>query len=144
MLLLVVGSGIFVWSGILMLPEHPFMGWVGIIFFGLCGLVGLVSLLPNSSYLTLTERGFEFASLYRKTFVHWADVDSFRMYNVQVRKMVGWNYSPGYSRAKRLRRVNTSIAGVEAGLPDTYGMSAQDLADLMNQLKDTDATTKHP
>src|SRR5438067_943194 len=83
MILIVVGSGIFVWSGFWLRTEQPFVAYAGIIFFGLCGLVGLVGLLPNSSYLTLTDRGFEFASLYRKHFVSWSDVDSFIATKIQ-------------------------------------------------------------
>jgi len=134
MILLVVGSGIFVWVGIWLRAHQPFVAYPSIIFFGLCGLVGLVGLLPNSSYLTLTDRGFEFASLYRKHFVSWSDVDSFIPIKIQHNRMVGWNYSPGFSKSQRLRRVNTALAGTEAALPDTYGMSAEELADLMNRL----------
>ena len=48
--------------------------------------------------------------------------------------MVGWNYSPEFSKSQRLRRVNTALAGTEAALPDTHGMSAEELAFLMNRL----------
>ena len=137
--LLLVGSGIFVWGGLWLRPEQPFLAYACIIFFGLCGLVALVGLFPNSSYLTLTERGFEFASLYRKHFVSWSDVESFLPIKIQSRRMVGWNYSPGFSKSQRIRRVNTARAGAEAALPDTYGMSAEQLADLMNQLRNRQA-----
>jgi len=132
--LLVVGSGIFVWGGFWLRTQQPLVAYASIIFFGLCGLVGLVGLLPNSSYLTLTDRGFEFSSLYRKHFVSWSGVDSFMPIKIQHRRMVGWNYSPEFSKSQRLRRVNTALAGAEAALPDTYGMSAVELADLMNRL----------
>jgi len=134
MILLVVGSGIFVWVGIWLRAHQPFVAYPSIIFFGLCGLVGLVGLLPNSSYLTLTDRGFEFASLYRKHFVSWSDVDSFIPIKIQHNRMVGWNYSPEFSKSQRLRSVNTVLAGTEAALPDTYGMFADELAVLMNRL----------
>jgi hypothetical protein len=58
------------------------------------------------------------------------------------REPVGWTYSPGSEKSKRLRRVNTAIAGVEAALPDTYGMSVEQLAGLMNQLRDRHAAVK--
>jgi hypothetical protein len=146
MVLLLVGSGIFVGSGFWLLPQEPFVAYGRIIFFGLGVLVGLVGLLPNSSYLTLTDRGFEFASLYRKHFVLWSDVESFLPVKIQSKGMVGWNYSPGFSRARRFRSFNRTIAGAEAALPDTYGMSVKELTDLMNQLRDihANAATRGP
>jgi hypothetical protein len=136
MAFLAFGSGIFVAIGVWLLPQEPFLARACIIFFGLCALVGLVSLLPNSSYLTLTERGFLFASLFRKHFVAWSNVQSFVPVKIQFKSMVGWNYSSEFRESKRIRGVNAAVAGVEAALPDTYGMPAGQLADLMNQLRD--------
>jgi hypothetical protein len=137
MLLLTVGSGIFVASGMWLLPQQPYIALATIIFFGLCGLVGVVGLLPNSSYLTLTEEGFAFASLFRKHFVSWSSVQSFVPMRIQFNHMVGWTYAPEFSASRRLRGINTAIAGVEAALPDTYGLPAEQLANLMNQLRDS-------
>ncbi len=137
--LLALGAAVFVLLGVWLLPREPRVALAGIIFFGLCALVGLVNLLPNSSYLTLTEKGFLFVSLFRKHFVEWSDVQSFVPVRIQRRSMVGWNYSPEFRGSKRLRSVNSAIAGVEAALPDTYGMPAEQLADLMNQLRDIHA-----
>jgi hypothetical protein len=97
MVLLVVGSGVFVWCGFWLRAQQPFVAYASIIFFGLCALIGLVGLLPNSSYLTLTDRGFEFASRYRKHFVSWSDVASFIPIKIQHKRMVGWNSSPEFS-----------------------------------------------
>jgi hypothetical protein len=137
MAFLVLGSLVFVSLGLWLLPREPNIARACIIFFGLCALVGLVNLLPNSSYLTLTEKGFLLVSLFRKHFVEWSNVQSFVPVRIQRRSMVGWNYSSEYRGSKRLRSVNSALAGVEAALPDTYGMPAEQLADLMNQLRDT-------
>jgi hypothetical protein len=96
----------------------------------------LIALLPNSSFLTLTEDGFLFSSLFRKHFVAWSDVQAFVPVKIQLNNMVGWNYAPAFSQSQRLRTINTAVAGVEAALPDTYGMPAAELADLMNQMRD--------
>jgi hypothetical protein len=141
MAFLALGSGIFVAIGLWLLPRQPFIFLPCIFFFGLCALVGLVSLLPNSSYLTLTEQGFLFASLFRKHFVAWSSVQSFVPVKIRFNSMVGWNYSSEFQESRRLRKVNTAIAGAEAALPDTYGMSVEKLADLMNQLRDIHART---
>jgi hypothetical protein len=91
MAVLVLGSLVFVAIGLWLLPRDPLLALVCIIFFGLCALVGLVNILPNSSYLTLTEQGFLYASLFRKHFVEWSNVQSFVPVRIQRRNMVGWN-----------------------------------------------------
>jgi hypothetical protein len=136
MVLLALGSGLFVALGVWLLRREPAIALSCIVFFGLCAAVALVSLLPNSSYLTLTEQGFLFCSLFRKHFVAWPSVQSFLAVKIRSNNMVGWVYAPEFREATRLRRVNTVIAGVEAALPDTYGMPAQQLADLMNQTRE--------
>jgi hypothetical protein len=135
MALLALGSGVFVSIGLWLSPREPFLALACIIFFGLCGAVGVVGLLPNSSYLTLTEQGFLFVSLFRKRFVAWSNVESFVPVRIQRKKMVGWNYSSDYQASARLRRVSFAMTGVEAALPDTYGISAEQLAELMNELR---------
>ncbi len=139
MVLLTFGCGIFILSGIWLLPQQPYLALADIVFFGFGALVGLVGLLPGSSYLTLTEEGFLFASLFRRHFVSWSNVQSFVPVKIRFNPMVGWSYSPTFSESQRLRGINSAIVGVEAALPDTYGMSAAQLANLMNQLRDIHA-----
>jgi hypothetical protein len=135
---LVLISGVFVAMGIWLLPRAHLVALSCIIFFGLCAVVGLVNLHPKASYLTLTDQGFLFVSLFRKHFVSWSSIQSFVPVPVavQVQQMVGWNYSPGFQKSQRVRRFSTAMTGVEAGLPDTYGMGASELADLMNQCRE--------
>jgi hypothetical protein len=116
MAFLVLGSLVFVSLGLWLLPREPNIARACIIFFGLCALVGLVNLLPNSSYLTLTEKGFLLVSLFRKHFVEWSNVQSFVPVRIQRRSMVGWNYSSEYRGSKRLRSVNSALAGGGSGL----------------------------
>jgi hypothetical protein len=141
MTLLALGSGVFVAIGLWIIEREPVIALGCIIFFGLYAGVGLVGLLPNSSYLTLTEQGFLFSSLFRKHFVTWSDVQSFVPVKIQFNRLVGWNYSSEYLKSRRLRSVNSAIAGVEATLPDTYGLPAEELAELMNQLRKKHAKT---
>src|SRR5688572_24515151 len=103
----------FVAGGIWMDPDEPWVGGSTAVFFGLCGLVGLVTLLPGSSYLTLTTQGFWFAGLFRKHFVAWKDVVSFSVAQIQTHKMVGWNYTSAFKEQVVLRRVSSMVAGIE-------------------------------
>jgi hypothetical protein len=47
-------------------------------------------------------------------------------------KMVGFNYVATYGRSHLGRRISRVIGGCEGGLPDTYGMTAAELATILN------------
>lgn len=135
MALLLLGSSIFVIGGVWLLPREPVTGMACIVFFGLGVAVAAVGFHPKSSYLTLTEQGLLFANLFRKHFVAWSSVEAFEPVTIHLNKMVGWNYTAEFRDSARLRRANSALAGVEAGLPDTYGMSAEQLASILNELR---------
>ena len=132
-LMLLALSGIFVVLGLFVLQDHSILGWLMVAFFGLGVLVAIVTLVPGSSYLELSPSGIAVRTLYRTWHVSWSDVSDFFVSRVGGRAMVCWNYSSSYSASRRGRKISRSIAGVEAGLPDTYGLSAAELADLLNQ-----------
>ena len=135
MLLLFGISSVFVTVGAFLIGEEPVISWLCIVFFGLCGLIGLVNLHPRASYLTLTEKGFEFASLFRRHFTPWTDVAQFFPSMIALNQMVGWDYVAGYARAAQLRKANLALGGCEAALPDTYGHKAEELASIMDELR---------
>lgn len=132
-LLLLIGSLILAAGGVLMAREQPVIGYACAIFFVLCALVGAVTLHPNSSSLQLTEAGFTFVSLFRSTTVPWSHVERFFPMKIYHNSMVGWNYSSSFDAQRIVRKVSNALAGVEAALPDTYGMQASELAALLNE-----------
>ena len=121
----------FVAIGVWVAPENPVMAWSCVAFFGLCALVAGVNLHPNSSYLVLDTNGFTFSSLFRKHSVRWSEVQEFFPIRVSATRMVGWNFTPQYAAAPGLRKVSTALSGAEAALPDTYGKSVEELAELL-------------
>jgi hypothetical protein len=50
-----------------------------------------------------------------------------------MRKMVGWD--PLHPVSK-LGRANQAICGYAFALPDTYGLKAEELAELLNRIRD--------
>ncbi len=121
-------------------------GWIVLIFCGLCSVVGpilaIVMLIPGSSYLKLTREGFEISYFFRKTFIRWSEVDSFRVVAVNgVKPMVYFDYNQNYQKRAVARYLSNIIAGVEAGLPDNYGKDPEELARLMNEWKQKYAPT---
>ncbi len=134
MLGLLAGSLVFVAAGVWTFSRSPLGSGACVVFFGLCAAVASISMHPRASYLTLTEQGFEFASLFRRHFTGWRAVAQFVPYTHVHNDFVGWNYAPGNDQKMSLRRMNVALTGVEAALPDTYGHSNVHLAALMNAL----------
>ena len=134
MLLLFVVSLVFVAGGIAVARERPMEGYGGAALFGVCALVGLVSLHPKASYLELTEKGFTICSMFWRTFVPWSHVREFYPVRIHLHSMVGWNYSDGYHQKATARRLAKALAGSEGALPDTYGMAAEELAAKLNAM----------
>ncbi len=104
-------------------------------FFSLGLVVFCVQLLPGASYLILKKESFVYCSLFRAHEVRWDEVQDFRVQTISHNKMVVWDFVQGFSKQVRGRRISTAIAGCEGALPDTYGFKAEDLAGMMNQVK---------
>lgn len=133
MALLLVGSLAFVAGGGLMIRTDPATAHACIVFFGLCALVSAINLHPRSSFLEVSAEGFTFANLFRRTFVPWGHVAEFLPIAIHHNALVGWNYSPGFDGQAAARKISAALSGVEAALPDTYGMSAEKLAAVLNE-----------
>lgn len=139
-ILLFLGSTSFVIIGLFILKKEPVIGWIGIVFFGLCLIVSIIELIPGSSHLKLTRDGFEMRHLFRSYHTPWVDVKGFRVGYITTRymrkKMVMFDLSENCTKYKTGRKLVRLLRGrVEACLADTYGMSAEKLAALMNEWK---------
>ena len=114
--------------------EGRVVGWVALGFFGLCALVFAIVLLPGSAYLRLDSRGFTTRNLFRKGRLRWRDVRNFRPYSVPGGTFVGFDFTEA---SGSLGRVSArKLAGVDGGLPDTYGLEPEELAAVLNAWRD--------
>ncbi len=128
-----VMSAAFCAGGAAMVSSGIAAGWYVTAVFGVGVLVFLAMLLPGASFLRLDSKGFVMRSLYRETRYAWADVAGFGVAIAGVRRMVGFNFSPGYERSGKGRRLSKALSGWEAALPDNYGLRLERLAALMNE-----------
>jgi hypothetical protein len=133
-LLLLLGALTFVVLGFWLRTSDSIIAYLNIGFFGLCAVVFLIQLHPHSAYLNLTPEGFTFCSLFRKHSVLWRDVESFTPIRIGSSKLVGWTFTNLSKSSGRLVALNQKLTGTDAALPDTYGMRAEDLSELLNHL----------
>ena len=101
---------------------------LNIVFFGFCLIIFVINMIPGSTYLKIHERGIEMKNLYRITFIPWEAVSGFKTKSIFINKMVTFTIDE-----KLLE--NSKIKGKTGAFPDTYGMSAKKLANLLNEYK---------
>ena len=135
LVILIVCAG-FVVSGTLNLSKSSLIGWAEIFFFGSNVIVFGVLLLPGSAYLKLDPTGFTIGSLFRTRKLGWHEVDAFRVGTDRRRKLVVFNFSKLHRGQQFARKFASTISGYEAGLTDTYGLSAEELAATMNEWRE--------
>lgn len=123
---------LFTFIGAMMIRDGEAWGWLVLGFFGLAAALFLALLLPGAEYLRLTAEGFEVRSLWRSHRQRWDDVAVFHAGRIARNAMVLIDYAPTYARQRSARRLAAGIAGAEGALPDTYGHSAEALAELLN------------
>jgi hypothetical protein len=113
--------------------EPGFVPWMFLFFFGLCAAVFVAQLLPGASYLRLHGEGFDVCSLYRKwPTIRWESTSYFRVTRLPPVGHALVVFDAEGLGKETLQAINRGLTGAAAGLPDTYGMKPQELADLMN------------
>jgi hypothetical protein len=109
-------------------------GLLGGVFFG---LVGIVLFFKDRTYLRIDEDGFTYNQLIIfKTSLPWTAIDRFfvsrqRQSDGSETEVVSYNFVPDYDGRKLVRKLGAFLQGAEASLPDTYGLTPDQLAELL-------------
>jgi hypothetical protein len=103
---------------------------VGILVFAAFAAVAGAMLLPGAGSLSLNADGFVTISLFRRWHALWQDATAFHVVRIPPsgQRMVVYDDRTAQGVVAKL---NAAVAGYAAGLPDTYGLSADELAALM-------------
>ncbi|HEX4634908.1 MAG TPA: hypothetical protein VH189_01925 [Rhizomicrobium sp.] len=106
-------------------------------FFGLCIPVFVWQLL-SPPRLEVSVRGiFWFTGRNTQTFL-WKEFSGFRAYRPAPRTVsqhVGFEYAPDCPRRSKMTAVAHAMVGVDGSFGGNWEISAQDLADLLNQAR---------
>lgn len=133
--ILLVSLGFVAASVFVMFVGKVVVGYVAIGFFGLCAIVGAIGLIKPISVLRITQKDLKLVGWRRVTTYGWDEIDHFGVARMQHGKLVGITLVPAHPGAtSKWAKLNLGICGYHAALPDTYGMSAEGLTDLLNQV----------
>lgn len=122
---------IAVWLG----PGDPLLFYGAGGFFLLCALIAAPLMLGVGSSLTLDREGFTCRTLFRSFRRKWTECSAFYPVSVGIRKNVGFSTQQDEAAHPNLAAANRAMIGASGMLPDNYGLSADDLADLMNRYR---------
>ena len=134
-LLILLISALFTAIGAWMVAEKADAGWAGLIFFATCLLVSALMLLPGAGGLVLDADGFQATNLFRRYRLHWQNVEGFEAVAIPGarQRLVGYD---DVSIGRVIGAINKELSGRNAALPDTYGFSADALAELMRRWRE--------
>jgi hypothetical protein len=128
-----VGTAVGIW----MIYSGNWIGWYMTSIFGLVSLLASVQLIPGSTYVRIHAEGLEVCFFFRSRHILWKDVTRFGVARRNSSRMVVYDFVPDYSGQNRSRALCRLLFGWDAALPDSFGMSCEELADLMNRCRET-------
>jgi hypothetical protein len=138
--LIFAGCAVFAIAGQAMIRDGALTGWFVLIFFGLGTLLAALAMLPGAAALTLDATGFEVTSFYRRSRTRWQDATDFIATRIPPARLRFVLFNDA-AHAGTLSRINAAMIGRNGAIPDTYGLRADDLAQLMAQWRDRAAGT---
>lgn len=115
---------------------HPALGWFLIASSGLGFVLFASTLLPGAYAFKLDRAGFEFTIWFRRGKVRWQDAADFTVVAASSTMMVVFNHA-GRKVGPLNGVMERALAkGRNALVPDTYGLRAEDLAELLSRWRE--------
>lgn len=124
-----VVSLIFAAAGLYLAAQGERRGLVVAGFFGLPALLAVVMLVNDHENLRLAEDGFVVGRIWRDTAYRWAEVSPFKIVAIRGSSRVAFDAAGDRSILAGFARKQFGVSTI---LPDSYGMKAEELADLLN------------
>jgi hypothetical protein len=133
--ILLLISIVFTLLGAWMIFNGDDMGYWAIGLFGVIGIpVFLMQIFTNKNYLELDSEKFTYSTFITKKTFYWKDVEAFDLWKIHNNKFVRWLPNANY-QGEPVKPVVKSIVSKALMLPDTYGMKAEDLVEMMNEIR---------
>jgi hypothetical protein len=119
----------FAVAGLYLVAQDERRGFAVAGFFGLTALLAVAMLVYGHANLRLTEDEFAVGRLWRDAAYRWADVSPFKVVSIRGGRRVAFDLAGDRGMLASLARKQF---GASVILPDSYGMKAEELADLLN------------
>lgn len=111
---------------------EPLTRWGSGGFFALCGLIAVPQMIGVGARLRLDREGFTCTTLFKSFRRTWVECSEFAPARVGPNLMVGFSTATDETNHPRGAALSRALTGISGALPDTFGMAADELAELMN------------
>jgi hypothetical protein len=128
-----LGCMTFVGLATLLIRKDHAEGWWLLSIFGASAIVFIIGMLAGENFLRLTSAGFEVRTMFRSHFYRWRDVMGFGVARLNLHKYVTIFMMPETFHQMRGREASATFSNASGMLPDTYGMQAEKLAELLEE-----------
>jgi len=127
------GSVVFVSIGVVAVVGGDGLGWIPLAFFGLCAAVALATIVFPPS-IEVDDEGVTLRQFWRRVRYDFQNCGRFRTWtNPFAPSNVLVVFDCESASHRWLSRANARLLGASCSLPDTFGMSAEGLAGLLNE-----------
>jgi hypothetical protein len=123
---------VFVGAGFMLMFQGHRAGVYVVLAFALIAVIPAMIALPGAAKLVLDRDGFRATSLYRGRYTRWDEVSEFKVAAMARggHRIVVYD-DAGLVEGSHLM-ASSKYAGHNSAFPDSYGLTVQDLAELMN------------
>ena len=115
--------------------EDPVLFWGAGGFFLLCALIAAPLMFGVGSSLSLDREGFSCRTLFRSFRREWRECSVFYPVSTGFRKYVGFSAQQDEAADPIMAAAHRALIGASGMLPDTFGLTADDLSDFMNRFR---------
>jgi hypothetical protein len=113
--------------------------WLPCLFFLLLAVERFLPYVPGGAFLKLDQAGFTVCYWFKETRYRWCDIAAFKVIThrywgiIPYRRRVGLQYTENSGKRTFLVRIAGALTRFDRALPDTYGMKAKELAQLLDR-----------
>ena len=127
---------VFVAAGLLVLRagKSGAVGWITIAFFGVCLIVSVAQLVIPGQ-LVVSHEAIEVHHLGRRWSRDLARCGPFDVWRSPLGRQAWVVFDHSEDRAKPLARSSRGLSGHSSALPDTYGRTAVELVNILNEAR---------
>jgi hypothetical protein len=135
-LLFLTTSAFALLGGFIGVSEGELPGYACFLIFGVLAAFSLYQLTSKNIFLELTGTGMRVSSLLRKFEVAWTNVGDIGVVLFRRNIHVVFNYRQRPAEAATRIKQNQSTVHYDEVIPETYGLDAKELAELIASRRD--------
>jgi hypothetical protein len=113
--------------------------WIQFLLFLFVAVDRCLVYIPGAAFLKLDQEGFTACYWFRETRYRWSDIAEFKVITyryggiIPYRRRVGFRYTETSGKRNLAVRIVGALARFDQALPDSYGMKAMELAQLLSR-----------